>query len=115
MNEQQMMSKCFPDRDEKKDPITAVITKMIDTEIRKGRMPIVGNHAMPPREGRTSPPVVGDPPEILAKLSHVLRPKEKLTQFHARTGLGLSQIREMGRDEIARFVAIAATHERPAL
>ncbi|HXX20517.1 MAG TPA: hypothetical protein VEJ46_14025 [Candidatus Acidoferrum sp.] len=43
-------------------------------------------------------------PEFHARVRHVLRPKESLMQFIARTGLGRPQAVAMSRDEITRFV-----------
>jgi hypothetical protein len=60
-----------------------------------------------PVDNRTPRPVAGEDQELLDRTEHVRGKKEPMSSFHARTGLGKSQILSMSRDEIARFVAIA--------
>ena len=43
-------------------------------------------------------------PETIERVRHVLRPKEKLLEFFARTGLGKAQVATMTRSQITRFV-----------
>lgn len=42
--------------------------------------------------------------EVRDRVRHVMKPKEKLMEFYARTGLGKPQIMIMSRDEISLFV-----------
>jgi hypothetical protein len=48
-----------------------------------------------------------DDPEIIARVKHTMRPKEKLTQWFARTLIGRAAILQMSRAEISEAVARA--------
>src|SRR5580698_6384592 len=43
-------------------------------------------------------------PKVIGRVKHVMKSKEKLMQFYARTGLGKAQIMKMSRWEISAFV-----------
>jgi hypothetical protein len=115
MNEMRdAVAKIFQDRNQAvKESDNSFLPNLVSREIAKGRMPITGNHAIPPSEGRPAPPVIGDPPAIMAKLAEarVLLPKERFTQFVARTGAGLDFIRKASKSDLIRFCEIVAKHE----
>jgi hypothetical protein len=76
-----------------------------------GPMPTFGS-PLPTRDGRPVPKVIGDAQDLLDRTAHVRKPKERMMQFFARTGLGAAQIRTMTRDEIAHFVNCVSHNER---
>jgi hypothetical protein len=51
-------------------------------------------------------------PILLHRTEHVRLPRETMLEFHARTGLGASQIRTMSLEEIAHFVAVVTNPRR---
>ncbi len=53
-----------------------------------------------------------DDPEIIARVKHTMRPKEKLMQWFARTLIGRAAILEMSRTEISEAVARAEANSK---
>jgi len=49
--------------------------------------------------------------ELLERTAHVRKPKETMMQFFSRVGLGVSQIREMNKDQITHFVEVVSQQE----
>ena len=47
-----------------------------------------------------------DNPAVVARVKHTMRKGEALSEWFARTGLGLSQVMSMSRSEISDFVAV---------
>jgi hypothetical protein len=77
-------------------------------------LPVIAGSAPVPTDNRITPKIVGDDEHLLAKTSHVRKPNEGIMAFVARTGLGVSQIRTMSKDEIRRFVEVVAQNEQIA-
>jgi hypothetical protein len=72
-----------------------------------GPMPIISATAQPTREGVPGPRVIGDDPGLLDLTKHVRKPKEKMLEFYARTGIGPVEIRSLCTTELARRVELA--------
>jgi hypothetical protein len=87
------------------------LPSLVEREMAKGRMPVIGNHSYTPRDGRPAPRVVGDDPQLLAATAHVRKPQERMGEFFARTGLSAAQIRVMSPGEISKFVETVSCHE----
>lgn len=66
----------------------------------------------PGKGGRVPAIIARDDSELLKRTAHVRGKKEALMPFYARTGLGPTQILQMSKDEITRFVAVVSQHEQ---
>lgn len=60
-----------------------------------------------PTDNRITPEVLGDDAELLKRTTHVRLKGERMSQFHARVGLGASQILQMSYSEIKHFCDVA--------
>jgi hypothetical protein len=62
---------------------------------RVGKMPVVGGTG------------AKDDPALLAKTAHVRTRNETMGQFYSRTGVGLHQVLNLSKDELARVVKVS--------
>jgi hypothetical protein len=90
-------------------PVVAGPNHMNEPSIGQTFGPIIDAYRNAPR---LKPVDLNDDPSVLGRIKHVLKPKEKLLEFYARTGLGKSQLMTMSRDEIKCFVAQAEANRK---
>jgi hypothetical protein len=67
-------------------------------------MVCVAGPAPATREGRPGPKFIGDDTELMEKTKHVRKPKERLMEFYARTGIGAHQVRTLSKPALTALV-----------
>ncbi len=96
----------------KEEPTDRYLSRV--TNAVTGPMAVTAGPGMPAHDGRPGQRVVGDDPVLLEKTAHVRKPKEKLMEFIARTGMSPNQMHTLSKEEILRFVETVSAHESVA-